>query len=183
MKEYDKIKESSYLKYLDINKEINKYGKAFFRNIHVHGFKWTRNKSKFNKDFIKIYNEVSDIRYLLEVHVQYPEKLCKLQNDLTFLPKRMKIVKIEKLIAYLYVATNPGLALKFTVIKFNQEVWLKSYIGMNTELRKRNDAVFGKTIGNVRKHEHIKLVTTKARKNYLVLEPNYHTTNFFQNVY
>ena len=42
-----------------------------------------------------------------------------------------------------------------------------------------NNAVFGKTIGNVRKHRNIKLVTTERRKNYLVSEPYFHTTNFF----
>ena len=42
-----------------------------------------------------------------------------------------------------------------------------------------NNAVFGKTVENVRKHRHIKLATTQRRRNYLVSEPNYHTTKFF----
>ena len=42
-----------------------------------------------------------------------------------------------------------------------------------------NNAVFGKTMENVRTHRDIKLVTTEKRKNYLVSEPNYHTTKFF----
>ena len=42
-----------------------------------------------------------------------------------------------------------------------------------------NNAVFGKTMENVRKHRNIKIVTTEARRNYLVPEPNYHVTNFF----
>ena len=32
---------------------------------------------------------------------------------------------------------------------------------------------------NVRKHRDVKLVTTNKRKNYLVSEPNYHTTKLF----
>ena len=42
-----------------------------------------------------------------------------------------------------------------------------------------NNAVFGKSMENVRKHGDIKLVTTERRRNYLVSEPNYHTTKFF----
>ena len=42
-----------------------------------------------------------------------------------------------------------------------------------------NNAVFGKTMENVRKHRDIKLVTTERRRNYLVSEPNYDTAKFF----
>ena len=42
-----------------------------------------------------------------------------------------------------------------------------------------NNAVFGETMENVRKHRDIKLSTTERRRNYLVSEPNYHTTKFF----
>ena len=42
-----------------------------------------------------------------------------------------------------------------------------------------NNAVFGGTMENVRKYRDIKVATTERRRNYLILEPNYHTTNFF----
>ena len=42
-----------------------------------------------------------------------------------------------------------------------------------------NNSVFGKTIGNMRKHRDIKLVTTDEKRNKLVSEPNYHTTKHF----
>ena len=74
------------------------------------------------------------------------------------------------------------------VIEFNQEAWLKKYIDINTELRKKasndfekdffklmNNAVFGKAIENVRKYRDIKLVKTDCKRNKLVSEPNYHT--------
>ena len=42
-----------------------------------------------------------------------------------------------------------------------------------------NNAVFKKTVENVRKHRDNKLVTTEKGRNYFVSEPNYHTTKFF----
>ena len=75
------------------------------------------------------------------------------------------------------------------MIKFNKKAWLKPYIDMNTILRQKaknnvekgsfklmNNAVFGKTMENVRKH---RLVTTTRRRNYLVSEPIYNTTKLF----
>ena len=79
------------------------------------------------------------------------------------------------------------------VVECNQNAWLNSYIDMDTDLRKKakndfekeflklmNNAVFEKTIENVRKHRDIKLVTTESGRNYFVSEPNYHTTKFFK---
>ena len=39
--------------------------------------------------------------------------------------------------------------------------------------------VFGKSLENLRKHRDVKLLTAERRRNYLVSEPNYHTTKFF----
>ena len=49
MKDYDKSKESSYLKYWDIN---NLYGWVMSQNLS--------DTSQFNEDFVKSYNEESD---------------------------------------------------------------------------------------------------------------------------
>ena len=130
-----------------------------------------------------------------------------MRSDLPFSPERMKIDKCKKLVCNLYdkkkyfvhirslkQALSHGLILKkvHRVIQFNQEAWLKPYIDMNTELRKQakndfeedfyklmNNTAFGKTMGNVRKHRDIKLVTTDKRRNQLVSESNYHTTKWF----
>ena len=42
-----------------------------------------------------------------------------------------------------------------------------------------HNAVLGETMKNVRKHIDFKLATTERRRNYLVSEPNHHTTMFF----
>ena len=42
-----------------------------------------------------------------------------------------------------------------------------------------NNGVFRKAMENVKKHRDIKLVTTERRRNYLVSEPNCHTTTKF----
>ena len=120
---------------------------------------------------------------------------------------KKKLEKLEKLVCSIedkekYVihiralkqALNNGLKLKTVrrVIKFQQKEWLKSYIDMNTKLRKEaknefekdffklmNNSVFGKTMENVRKHRDIKLVATGKRRVKLVSEPSYHATKQF----
>ena len=42
-----------------------------------------------------------------------------------------------------------------------------------------NNAVFGKTMQNVRKNGDTKLVKTERKRNYSVSKPNYHTAKFF----
>ena len=176
------------------------------QKLPVNGFKWVKNTSKIDEEFLKNYDEDSDKEYILQVDVTYPRKLHDLHSDLPFLPKRMKIDKCKKLVCNLrnkkkYVvhirslkqAPNHGLKLKkvHRIIELNQEAWLKPYIDMNTELRKiakndfekylfklMNNAVFGKTMENVRKHRDIKLVTTDKKRSKLVSEPNYHTMNY-----
>ena len=114
--------------------------------------------------------------------------LCNLRN------KKNYVLHIKSL----KQALNHGLKFKkvHRIIEFNQEAWLKPYIDMKTELRKvasndfekdfhklMNNAVFGKTMENVRKHRDIKLVTTDKKRSKLVSEPNYHTMNCIQKIY
>ena len=51
MKGYNKNKESSYLKYWDVN---NFYGWATSQKLHVNNFKWVEDISRFDENFIKV---------------------------------------------------------------------------------------------------------------------------------
>ena len=42
-----------------------------------------------------------------------------------------------------------------------------------------NNAVFGKTMENVRKHRDIKLVKNNKKRSKLASKPNYHTAKWF----
>ena len=107
----------------------------------------------------------------------------------------MKIEKVEKLVANLYDKTqyvthirnlkqvlNDGLILNkiHRVVKFNQKYCFKSYIKLNTELRQKvkdnsekdffklmNNAVFGKTMENVKNIEILNLSQQKGQETIL----------------
>ena len=147
--------------------------------------------SMFTEDFIKNYNEEGDVGYLLVVDIEYPKTLRMLHSDFPFLPDRMKVNKVKKLVCNvtdkenysIYIvalkqALNHGLKIMrvHSVISFRQEAWLKQYIDLNTELRKNDknefekdfyklkiNSIYGKTVQNYRKHRDIELVTTEYK--------------------
>ena len=192
MKNYDKDNESSYMEYLDANIF---YGWVMCQKLPVKGFKWVTKKksSEFKEDFIKTYDEDGKKGCFLEVDFDYTSELFNFHKNLPFLPERKKVEKVEKLICSiegkekciihlraLKQALNHGSKLKkvHRIIKFKQKAGLKSYIDMNTELRKKTqnefekkffklmkNSVFGKTMENVRNHRDTKLITTDNRRN------------------
>ena len=76
------------------------------QNLPVNNFEWIKDTPKFNKDFMKIYNEESNEGYFLDIDVEYPEKLQELHNDLPFLPEIMNTEKVEKLVTSLHDKTE-----------------------------------------------------------------------------
>ena len=66
--------------------------------------------------------------YFLEVDVQYWKKLHNLRYDLPFSPERMKIEKVEKLVANLHDKTEYAIHIKNLKEALNYElVWKKVY--------------------------------------------------------
>ena len=67
------------------------------QKLPVNGFiRYNDYLSDFNEDFIKNYNENSDERYFLEVDIEYPKTLWESHKELSLLPARRKLEKVEK---------------------------------------------------------------------------------------
>ena len=178
--EYKPREPTRYLQYLNAN---NLYGWAMSQPLPTGGFKWVDVKP----DNIPKLANAADIGYLLEVDVHYPTELHDYHNDLPFMCECMIINGVEKLIPNLYYkkryvihirvleqALKHGLVLEciHRAIEFKQSAWMKEYIDFNTKLRTAatngfekdfyklmNNAVFRKTMENIRKHRNIKLIT------------------------
>ena len=72
------------------------------------------------------------------------------------------------------------------VIEFKQLAWMREYIDFNTKLRTAaandfekdfyklmNNSIFGKAMGNIRKHRNIKLITSQEAYLKVVMKPNF----------
>ena len=205
MKDYDKTKLSKFLMYLDAN---NLYGWAMTQKLPVHSFKWMSNKeieNIFNNQIVQVWEKTPCI---LEVDLEYPEELHDLHNDYPLCPERVECDHgVKKLIPNLRHKNNYiihyknlmqclrlGMKLKkiHNGIKFIESAWLKPYIDKNVILRTQaknnfekdffklmNNAVFGKTMENIRNRVNIKLVNTGEKFKKLVAKPNYESRIIF----
>ena len=94
----------------------------------------------------------------------------------------------------LYLSLGMKLTKVHRILKFKQSPWMKPYIEMNTEYRKRatcdfeknlyklmNNAVYGKTMENLRKRVDVKLIRgheeEKLRK--FIAKPTFHESRIF----
>ena len=91
---YNPDELSTYLQYVDAN---NLYGWAMINNLPTHRFRW-KNGEDFTPEKIDELVKKDKRGYLLEVDVKYPKELHKNDNELSFLAKRMKIGREEKLV-------------------------------------------------------------------------------------
>ena len=92
MKDYDKIKEFSYLKNWDVN---SLYGWAISQKLSGNGYKWVKNGSEFSEDFIKSCNEKSNEGYFLWSCYSVSQKLHE-PHDLPFSLEIKKVNKFKK---------------------------------------------------------------------------------------
>ena len=146
MKHHGKNKESSYLKYWDVN---NSYGWVISQKLPVNNFQWIEDTSQFNKDFIK------PITKKVMKHIFSKLMFNILKNYINFMKKEPEIMKtenVEKVVTNLHDKTEHVIHIRnvkqainhesvlkkvHRVIKCKQKAWLKSYIDMNTKLRKK----------------------------------------------
>ena len=193
--EFNSNEPSTYIQYLDVN---NLYGWAMSKPLPTHGFKWMKDNE------LETWELHSCI---LEVDLEYPKELHDLHNDYLLAPEQIEVNKTKKLIPNLWDKKNYvihyenlkqclNLGLKITKIhrglKFKESLWLKKYIALNTDLRTKaenefekdqyklmNNAVFGKTMEDIRKRVDIKLVTDKKKAETLAARPNFKHCNIF----
>ena len=194
---YDKSKVSQFIEYLDAN---NLYGWAMSQKLPVRDFRWM--------DTNELGNWRS-IPCILEVDLEYPKELHDLHNEYPLAPEKMIPTggKVSKLIPNLndkerYVLHHENLKLYTRLglriikihkgITFEESNFMEEYIQLNTDLRTKgttdfekdfykliNNAVFGKTMENVRNRINVKLVTNEKALNKLVKKSNYKRVNIF----
>ncbi|XP_025196300.1 uncharacterized protein LOC112595357 [Melanaphis sacchari] len=204
--DYNPTDPKSWLVYQDCN---NLYGWAMSQFMPYGGFKWV----KPSLDGLADLNATSPIGRIYEVDIAYPEELHDKHNDLPFLPQNSipSGSKVRKLMATfepkknyivhyrnLQQALNNGLIVEkvHRVVQFKQSPWLASYIALNTEMRKKakntferdffkllNNAVFGKTMENVRQRMEMKLVSCDRRLQKLINKSTFkHCTTYSENL-
>ena len=205
MKGFNRNKVKKFLMYLDAN---NLYGRGMSMKLPTHGFKWLTSREMeniYNNQVVQVWEKTPCI---LEVDLEYPEKLHDLHNDYPFCPERVKCENgVEKLIPNLRDKTKyvihyrnliqclrAGMKLKkiHRGIKFVESEWLKPYIEKNTNLRTQaknnfekdfyklmNNSVFGKTMENIRNRVDVKLVNTEEKLRKLVSKPNFRSRKIF----
>lgn len=175
--------KSTFISYLDAN---NLYGKAMSYKLPISNFKWI-DGSEIDEEIILDYDINDNNGIVLEVDLEYPKELHKLHNDYPLCPERFKpegslteklcgtfyekknyIIHIYNL--QLYIKLGMKINKIHRGISFKQSEWLKEWININTNFRKEakndfekdyfklmNNAVFGKTMENVRDRKEIKI--------------------------
>ncbi|KYN02533.1 hypothetical protein ALC62_06651 [Cyphomyrmex costatus] len=189
--------------------KANNNGWAMCQPLPYADFRWAEDAANFDANAIA---PDSPTEYILEVDLECPQHLHDVHADLPFCPMRDKPPgkRENKLLATLYYKQRYVIHyrnlqqcihhdLRVTkihrVLRFAQSAWLRDYIELNTQFRTRakndfeknlyklmNNAVFGKTMENVRDRVDVKLVTTwdgRYGAEALIAKPNFHSRSVF----
>lgn len=197
-----------FLAYFDVN---NLYGYAMSNYLPQSHFKFLT-ENEMNDLKIADIKSDSSVGYIFEVDLEYPREFHDDHSDLPFCPEKKVPPngKYKKLLATLepktkYVIHYRNLqqclqhGMKITkihrVLRFFQAPWMLAYINLNTQMRAlakndfetefyklMNNAVFGKTMQNVRKMRDVKLVSKYAGAygaDYYMSKPNFYDRIIF----
>ena len=85
MSDYDSNKQSTFITYLDKN---NLYGRAMSKDLPYRKFEWLKNVDELD---VMSINEKSDVGYILEVDLEYPDELHELHNDYPLAPEQLAV--------------------------------------------------------------------------------------------
>lgn len=208
METFKENEESSYIMYVDCN---NLYGFSMMQHLPINGFKWSDRQFTAD-EILNMTDDASmgymfevDLDYpesLHDLHNDYPfcaenmpvPNTTNVRKLLLTLNNRKNYVIHYRM---LKLALQHGLVLKkvHRTLEFYQSAWLKPYIMLNTEMRARatndfekdlyklmNNAIFGKSMENVRSRVDIHLRTKwegryGARK--LIARPNFKRRTIF----
>ena len=152
--------------YFDAN---NLYGWAMSQLLPYSGFKWVKLETLSELEEGKGYFLEVDLEYPKELHEAHndyplaPERLAVKKKWLseyqTDLLENNSMINTEQLVPNLmdkekYVIHHKNLQLYLSlgmklkkihrVLEFNEKPWMKSYINLNTELRKKGKSTFEK---------------------------------------
>ena len=88
-KRYSEASKNKHILYLDMN---NLYGHAMSQYLPYANFKWVKDINKIKQKLMNIKSN-SSAGYILEVDLEYPEKLHDIHNDYPLAPKKINIPK------------------------------------------------------------------------------------------
>lgn len=182
---YDPNEVETFLMYYDA---CNLYGYAMTQCLPMSNFTWLEKDVIDKLDITAISND-SSVGYIFEVDLNIPKNLHNKFRDFPPCAEHRAAQgsKYKKLMTTLYnkekyiihyrnlkqvIELGVEMTKIHRAIKFNQSFWLKKYIDLNTEFRKHaknefeknhfklnNNAIFGKSMENIRNRRNIKLVT------------------------
>ncbi|PFX30928.1 Schlafen family member 5 [Stylophora pistillata] len=199
-KRFDPTQPSKFIMCKDAN---NLYAWAMSKCLPTGGFEWVDEKD---------FGKWKSFACILEVDLKgVKEELHDHFNDYPPAPENLLIGKVHKLVCTLnekkkyivhhetlkhYMSLGIEIEKIHRIIRFEESPWMKEYIDLNTSLRTKanndfekdfyklmNNAVFGKTMENIRKRVDVRLVTSDEKAKKLTNKVNFkHCTIFSEDL-